>query len=201
MTTAETEYSRALIALCKGIVAQDTQPDLWQIIRENQQLINEYVAKLGLCLLVDEVDEYAYLKQAEGENSLPRIVPRHQLSYAVSLLIVLLRKHLGEYDASNGDSRLLLTRQKIIASMRVFLQATTNEIKIMQEIDKCIDKVIKLGFLRPLEKDGDVYEVQRVLRSFVNAQWLRELDERLAEYKAYANQGSKEEEGALDGFI
>ena len=108
-----------MIALCKGIVAQDTQPDLWQIIRENQQLINEYVAKLGLCLLVDEVDEYAYLKQAEGENSLPRIVPRHQLSYAVSLLIVLLRKHLGEYDASNGDSRLLLTRQKIIASMRV----------------------------------------------------------------------------------
>jgi hypothetical protein len=40
-----------------------------------------------------------------------------------------------------------------------------------------------LGFLRRLDDEGENYEVRRILRAFVDGQWLSEFDQRLAEYR------------------
>jgi len=55
--------------------------------------------------------------------------------------------------------------------------------------------VAKLGFLRALKGDGERYEVRRVLKAFVDAQWLEQLDTKLAEYRAHAS-GVERAEGA-----
>ena len=39
----------------------------------------------------------------EDGSALPRLVPRRQLSYPVSLLLALLRKRLAEADAAGGE--------------------------------------------------------------------------------------------------
>ena len=101
-------YSRALITILKGVVDKRTQPDIWNIIKDNQPRMEEYVAQIGLLLYVDDNAGYAYVKQNDDEN-LPRLVPRHQLSYGLSILLVQLRKCLGDFDASNGDSILVLS--------------------------------------------------------------------------------------------
>jgi hypothetical protein len=42
--------------------------------------------------------------------------------------------------------------------------------------------VVELGFLKRL-KNSENYEIKRVIKSFVDAQWMESFDERLEEYK------------------
>lgn len=186
-----------LVALFRGVVYQDAQPRNWQQLVRLQARIRDHVGVLGLELMLDESEGYAYLRQRprddEGEDELPRLVPRRQLSYPVSLLLALLRRKLAEHDAGGGDTRLVLDRDDIVDLIRMFLPPTADEARLVQRIDQHINKVAELGFLRRLRGEHDRYEVRRILRSFVDAQWLHEFDERLAEYRRYAT--GEEDEG------
>lgn len=178
--------SRVLLALFKGVVYQENEARLWQSLLNVQARVREYVTVLGLELILDEAEGYAYLRQrpaGEGEPELPRLVARRQLGYAVSLLVALLRKKLAEFDAKSGDSRLILGRADIVELMRLFLPDTANEARLMDRLDGHINRVVELGFLRPLRERDDQFEVRRILKAFVDGQWLGELDRRLAEYR------------------
>jgi len=190
-------FSRALVSLFKNAVFKEMDQENWEVITAQKNKIEEYVNKIGLTLIIDEMDGYGYLKQrsyGEGEEEIPRVVPRHALSYPVSLLLVLLRKQLLEFDSTTGDQRLIVTKQQIAERMSLFLRDTTNEAKLLGEIDKHIDRVEKMGFLRRLRGSEDSFEVQRILRSFVNAQWLNHFNEQLEAYQNYA-QGGEIREG------
>jgi hypothetical protein len=100
----------------------------------------------------------------------------------VSLLLALLRKKLAEFDASNSDTRLVMTRQQIIDMISVFLPSTSNDARLVDQIDAHITKVVELGFLRRINDGDATFEVRRILKAFVDAQWLADLDDRLAEY-------------------
>ena len=180
--------SPVLIALMKGITSRDDDPVLWQGLLELQARVREYVAVLGLELILDEAEGYAYLKQraaAEGEPELAKLVARRQLGYPVSLMLALLRKKLAEFDAGSGESRLILSAEQIADLVRLFLADTANEAKLMDRVDSDIKKIVELGFLRKLRGSEDRFEVRRILKSFVDAQWLSEFDRRLADYKAH----------------
>jgi len=182
-------FSRALVALFKNVVFKEMDPEHWEVILAQKYKIEDYVKKIGLTLMVDEMDGYGYLKQrsyGEGEEEIPRLVPRHALSYPVSLLLVLLRKQLLEFDSTTGDQRLIVTRQQIAERLRLFLKDTTNEVKMVADIDKHIDRIEKMGFLRRLRGSEDSFEVQRILRNFVNAEWLQHMNDRLDMYRVYA---------------
>ncbi|NBC48862.1 MAG: DUF4194 domain-containing protein [Gammaproteobacteria bacterium] len=186
------ELSQALIPLFKGVVYQDSAPAAWQALLALQARVRDYVGVLGLELLLDEAEGYAYLRQrspAEGDPERPRLVPRRQLSYPVSLLLALLRRKLAEHDASGGDPRLVLAREQIVDLMRVFLAETSNEARLMDRMDTHINKVVELGFLRRLRGQDGQFEVRRILKAFVDAQWLAELDQRLADYRTHAANG------------
>ena len=190
MTTEETPENRlseVVIALFKGILYRDNQPQRWQALYDLQAQVRDYVATLNLELVFDEAEGYAYLRQG-GQEELPRLVPRHQLSFRVSLLLALLRKQLAEHDASGGDPRLILDRDQIADRIRVFLPDTTNEARLLERLDQDINKAVDMGFLRRLEGQPHKLEVRRILKAFVDAQWLEEFDRRLAEYRDYLEQ-------------
>jgi hypothetical protein len=193
------KLSTLIISLLKGVVYRDGDEALWQSLGELQIRVREYVAVLGLELVLDEAEGCAYLRQraaGEGEAELPRLMPRRQLSYPVSLLLVLLRKKLVELDAGGGDTRLVLKRDEIVDLMRVFLRDVTNEAKALDRVEAHINKVVELGFLRRLRGRADEYEVRRILKAFVDAQWLGEISERLAAYRAHAAAGAAAEKEA-----
>jgi len=174
-----------LIPLMKGVLYRENDPLLWQSLLELQGRVRDQVAPLGLELVVDESEGYAYLKQAPNpEVELPRLVPRRPLSFQVSLLIALLRKKLVELDAGGTETRLILSREQIVELVRLFLPDTANEARLLERIDTQINKVVEMGFLRRLRGKESQYEVRRILKAFVDAQWLQELDRRLAEYQS-----------------
>ena len=126
---------------------------------------------------------------------------RRPLSFPVSLLLALLRKKLAEFDAGGGQDvegvRLVLSRDDIVELIRVFLPEASNEVRLMDRVDTSINKVVELGFLRrmkPTAGQPATFEVRRILKAFVDAQWLADFDARLADYRAQLEEPGQESE-------
>jgi hypothetical protein len=197
-TTTAPNLSLAVTQLMKGVVYRDTHEVAWRHLVQLQAQVRDYVAVIGLTVVVDEAEGYAFLRSRpvdlDGEESpIPKLIARRQLSLHVSLLLALLRKKLAEFDASTGDTRLVLTRQQIIDMVTVFMPRGSTDARLIDQIDTHIGKIVELGFLRRFG-DGEVsFEVRRILKAFVDAQWLADLDDRLAEYAAeFAGPGAKD---------
>lgn len=185
---SEPDLPLAVTQLMKGVVYRDTHDRAWDHLMHLQPQVRDYVAVLGLQVVIDEAEGYAFLRQRPDDESadeaqpLPRLVPRRSLSFHVSLLLALLRKKLAEFDAQGGDTRLMLTREQIAELIRVFMPATSNEARLIDQIDAHINKAVELGFLRQAKNAEQVYEVRRILKAFVDGQWLADFDVKLAEY-------------------
>jgi hypothetical protein len=185
------ELSTVLITLLKGIIYRDDSQDIWRDLLLQQASVQDYTAVIGLDLIIDEAEGYAYLRSRQqdenGESSdIPRLVMRRQLSYPVSLLLALLRRKLVELDAQGSETRLVLARDEIAELVRIFLPEGSNEVKLLNQIDSLINKVVDLGFLRKLRGQNNTYEVRRIIKAYVDAQWLADFDKRLAEYQLLA---------------
>ena len=183
--TRSTDISNALIALMKGVVFRENDLYLWGQLEDGQIAVRDYVRVLGLELVLDESEGYAWLRTREvpeDETPLPRLVGRRQLSYPVSLMIALLRKKLAESDASGDDTRLILSVEEIADAVKVFFPPGGNEARLLDKIGAHLNKIAELGFIRRLKGQPDKIEVIRILKAFVDAQWLNEFDARLKEY-------------------
>lgn len=188
---------QVLIPLLKGIVYREQDVTRWATLLRLQPRLRDYVGVLGLNLTLDEAEGYAFLRARNdaGEQSgskLPRLVARRPLSFPVSLLLALLRKKLAEFDASGSETRLILSRDDVVQLMRVFLPAGSNETRLVDQIDAHINKAVDLGFVRKLRDQDGMIEVQRIVKAFVDAQWLAHFDENLTAYRH-----SLEAQGAL----
>lgn len=182
------ELSSVVVPLLKGVLYREDNPGLWDALVHLQASVRDYVAILGLELMFDEAEGYAFLRSRQsededGQSAIPRLVARRQLSYPVSLLLVLLRKKLAEFDAGGGDTRLILSRDEVVELIRIFLPAGSNEVKLIDQVDGTLNKIAELGFIRRLRGQGQMIEVRRIIKAFVDAQWLADFDERLAEYR------------------
>lgn len=183
-----------LITLLKGVVYRDEQEKVWQDLLKLQTAARDYLAVLGLELKLFEEEGYAWLvHSAQDENDqpgLPKLVTRRPLTFAVSVLLALLRKRLLEFDALGHDTRLVLSFEEIQQDMQSFLPAGSNEAKLMDQLQTHINKVVELGFLKKLkpayEGAPQSYEVRRIIAGFIDSQWLDQLQARLTEYQAYA---------------
>jgi hypothetical protein len=189
------DLSTLLIGLLKSVLYRDNDEPQWAVLLNLQARVRDYVGVLNLDLILDEAEGYAFLKsrpepdEEDASPRLPRLVARRPLSFPVSLLLALLRKKLAEFDAGGGDTRLILSREDMVELVRVFLPEGPNEARLIDQIETTINKVADLGFLHKLKPasgasaNSPSYEVRRILKAFVDAQWLAEFDSRLADYQ------------------
>jgi gamma-glutamylcyclotransferase (GGCT)/AIG2-like uncharacterized protein YtfP len=190
---ADTELSTVVVPLLKGVVYRADSAAAWAALQQLQGRVRDYVAVLGLELMLDEAEGYAYLRARpeadaeaidEGAARTPRLVARRPLSFPVSLLLALLRKKLAEFDAAGSETRLILSREQVVDMVRVFLPEGSNQARLIDQVDTHLNRINELGFIRRLRGQDKVIEVQRILKAFVDAQWLTEFDARLAAYRA-----------------
>lgn len=192
---AAPDLSSLLIGLLKGVQYREQDERQWANLLNLQARVRDQVAVLNLELVLDEAEGYAFLKSRPEPSDddpapkLPRLIARRPLSFPVSLMLALLRKKLAEFDAGGGDTRLVLSRDELVELVRVFLPEGPNEAKLIDQVETTINKVVDLGFLHKLKPASGAaagppsYEVRRILRAFVDAQWLADFDARLAAYQ------------------
>jgi hypothetical protein len=181
----EHAVASAIIRLMQGVVYRESDEDTWITLERLGAGVRDHFAAIGVDVVVDEAEGYAYLRsrpEEDGDESLPRLVRRRALTYNVSLLLVLLRKRIVEFETTGGEGRLVLTTDQIIEMLRLFQAESTNDARIADQAETTIKKAAELGFLRQLRGQRDHWEVRRILKAYVDAQTLSDFAAKLVEY-------------------
>lgn len=185
----ERALGAAIIRLMHGVVYRESDEDTWLTLDRSIGGVRDHFATIGVEVVVDDNEGYAYLKsqpEVEGVEALPRLVRRRALTYNVSLLLVLLRKRLLEFETSGSEGRLVLTRDQIVEMLRTFQSDSSNDARIVDQAERTIAKAAEIGFLRPLRGQTDHWEVRRILKAYVDAQVLSDFSGKLAQYAGSA---------------
>ncbi|MBI5326862.1 MAG: DUF4194 domain-containing protein [Deltaproteobacteria bacterium] len=177
-------YTNILIALLKGIVYNHNEK-IWDELLLYESDIKKYFTDIYLDVIIDKPEGYAYLKQRvseDGEDETPKLIEKRQLNFHVSLLCLLLRKHLIENDSEGESTKAVLTRDEILNMIKPFYKESTNEANQVKQIEAAIKRVIDEGFLRKMKTDDEQYEINRIIKAFINADVVKDSLEKLKNY-------------------
>ncbi|HLG61963.1 MAG TPA: DUF4194 domain-containing protein [Ktedonosporobacter sp.] len=195
-----TPYAAVVIKLLQGPLYHD-DTTTWNLLLQYGEQVQIFCAQMGLELRFHEEDGFAYVRQPQIEDDegnpleLPRLTRRIPLSYHVTLLCVLLREQLLQFEATNMESTAcLLTREQIYDMLLPSLPERTNELVVRRRADALIEQVVELGFLKKRSQLGvDYFEVRRILKAKLDAEQLSQLKERLKRY------GTTEQQSGTQG--
>lgn len=181
----EHAVAATIIRLMREVVYREQDEETWAALTRHTSAIRDHFAAIGIEVRIDEVEGYAYLQSQppqDGEDELPRLVRRRTLTYNVSLLLVLLRRRLAEFEAQGDGGKLVVSRGDIVELLQLFLAESTNEAQIVDRVDATIKNASELGFLRQLRGQTDQWEVRRIIKAYIDAQTLSDFDAKLREY-------------------
>lgn len=189
-------YAAVVIKLLQDVLYLEDSAN-WELLLRYNELVREYFAKIGIELYIDEGEGFAYIRQPDEDQAdlsdqartLPRLVRRDRMSYHATLLCVLLRESLQQFDASGlASTRLIVSNDEIYDLLRPFFKERTDETRLLRTFDHIIGQVVGLGFLKQMTgSEENRYEVRRILRAKLSADTLAEIREKLEAYAESTN--------------
>ena len=166
------DWSPVAVRLLQGVVYHDDNLDLWEQLLENVSPITEYFGKLGLLLVVDEPDAMAYLRQLDEEEiqpdfpTVPRLFRRTPLGYEATLLCVLLRDELRQYEEEDvQNERCVISQSDLLALWEAFFPDQTDSVRLNRSLTAALRKMEELKFVRQFEKEPPSWEVRRIIKA------------------------------------
>lgn len=190
-------FSTTLINLLQGVVRKEDNAEIWNTIRSQQFRIDEYMEKIGLSLVIDDEGGVAFLKQRD-DDVLPHLVKKQPLTFRMSLFLALLRNEINEYDSGSGEGALVIREEEMVRRMKPYFPDVSDEVKFINSIDRCFSKALEMKILVPVKDNEYEYEVQPVLRRFMDAEWLSEFNRQLDKYMEENGLTVKKEEEAKE---
>ena len=158
-------YSKAIVFLLKKTVENNSP--VWNDIITYQKDIQNYLSDIGLELVIKKDEGFAYLKQfaLDDDNTLS-LVQRRQLSFEVSILLIVLRQVLEDFE------------------IRLFLPETYNKVKYENELERHIKTAVELGFLKEVKRNNNEvrYRIHRIIKEKVTLDDLDMFKRKLEEY-------------------
>ncbi|MEM7346135.1 MAG: DUF4194 domain-containing protein [Chloroflexota bacterium] len=183
-------FAPVIIKLLQGTLEYDDKH--WQTLLSYETEVQQYLGQIGLQLLLDKSEGYAYLLQPdttedEEPSPLPRLVRRSALTYDATILAVLLREALQLFDTNQPDiDRLVLSKVELQEMIRLFYPEQTDMTRLDRQITTAINQLVKVGFLRKLKsqiEQREQYEVRRIIKAKISADKLGEIQDRLQAYQ------------------
>lgn len=179
-------YSKAVIKLLKGVV--ENNDVVWNDLLTYQADIQNYISTMGLELIVKKDEGFAFVKQTIlDDDKTINLVSRRQYGFEVSVMLVVLRHMLEEFDSNPTLSQATdkyVTAEDIKEEIEMFLPASYNKVKFEKELDNNIDKIVDFGFLvAPKNKEGEKrYRIHRIIKEKVTLDDLLDFKKQLNDY-------------------
>lgn len=178
-------YAPVVLKLLQGALYSDDPH--WGSLQNYLSPVREYFATIGLQVRNFESEGFAYLEQPDPDSEesappLPRLTKRHHLNFKVTVLCILLREQLRQFDASDRTGKLVLSMEKIRELLHPYLLESNNEEKFRKEIANLVNQATELGFLKTLSGDNENYQVLPIIKAKIDAEMLENLKKKLNNY-------------------
>ncbi|MCX6979139.1 MAG: DUF4194 domain-containing protein [Verrucomicrobia bacterium] len=158
---------------------------LWELLLRAPERaeITDYFRQIGLELVLDEAEGFAFLRQFEprADERVPRLIRRQKLTYDATLLLVCLRDELNRFDTQTADQTVLRrTRRELQELVGGFLRESNNQVRDLKAVDAAIEQLRALGFIKAVGASApDTFEVRRIIKARFGAGELEAVKERL----------------------
>jgi len=184
--TTHEPYAPVIVKLLQGAVYDDS-PKIWNDLLQYQFEISQYFEKIAVELIVEKQDGYAYIKQIsiDEENNTIGLVRRMPMTYELSLLCVLLRMLIDDFEVSNTDQHnLYISHKRLKEELEIFFKEQSHKVRMLKELDRYIEQAEGLGFLKVIDKDTKIkdefqYEVRRIIKAKITNDKLEEFKRKL----------------------
>jgi hypothetical protein len=179
------DWSIAAVRLLQGVIEQE-DGRAWDILMANSTPVEQYMARLGLQLVVDETEGLAYLRQfseddlPEGYEAIPKLFRASRLSYGQTLLAVLLREALRRFEEEEThDARCVVEEAILLETWKAFFPGQRDEVRQLRELQSTLNKLEDLGFVRKFGQEAGSWEVRRILKARLPVDQLEHLHSQL----------------------
>ena len=179
-------YGRTVVRLLKGPV-EVTDTNAWEDILNYQSEINKYLMNIGIELIVKRDEGFAYIKQiVDDEDRTTGLIPRQQLGFEISVILIILRQMLEEFDSNMDElysTECFVRADDLKERIEIFLPERFNRVKLLSEIDTYITRLVSLGYLKLIKRDNvNTYQIHRIIKEKVTLDKLQEFKDKLQEY-------------------
>jgi hypothetical protein len=178
-------YSKAIVRLLKSPVERSSNE--WENVIIYQNEIQEYISQIGLELIVKKDEGFAFVKQIEdSEGNTLGIVQRRQIGFETSIVLVVLRQSLEEFDSNPTQlaTEKFITNAEIRDELELFLPEKFNRKNFIKELDRYINAAVDLGYLKEISiKDNETkYRIHRIIKEKITLDILQNFKIKLQEY-------------------
>ncbi len=184
------ESSVAAVKLLQGAVYLD-DAKAWDLLLANRSRLESYFGRIGLVLVIDEPEGFAYLRQLEehelpdGYDRMPKLIRKSRLGYDLTLFSVLLRDELRRHEEQNAEGgRCIADLDDLFTRLRELMPDMEDAVRSRKKLDHLVVRAQELGFLRKLPGEPPVYEIKPILKARITAERLDELKQQLTGFSA-----------------
>lgn len=191
------KWAAPCIKLLQGTLYEDdsSNTEVWRLLMQYQREVSAFFEQIGVSVFIEPSEGYAFLEQKEISDEDPdnlRLIRRHPLTFEMSLLCVLLREALEQFDISQNNSAILvLTESEIRSMLSIYFKEKADQTRLYRELSKYLTQAVNLGFLKELKdtypaglSDTNIerqFEVRRIIRAKITVDFLLEFKKRLEE--------------------
>ena len=181
-------YTAVFIKLLKGPV-EYLEKSTWELLLQYQGELTRFLQQMGLVLVLEKEDGYAYLEQLrlDEEENTAGWVRRIQLGYEESILLVLLRDMMAEFEVGEASTReLIKKRREIKEYAELFFKENPSRVKFIRDLDRLIDRAEELDFLEKVENhdltDEQKFRIKKIIKARVDNEILENFKQQLTEH-------------------
>ena len=185
-------YSSLIIKLLQSYAIYDDDK-YWSVLSQYETPVRDYFSVIGLELVINRSDGFARLSQkdfSEDEPNIPiKLIRSIKMDYDQSLMCVVLREWIDEFEgnAQQMSTRLFITHEELKDRVGQFFPRQDNRKKLLDNLDKLVERMKDYGFLRVNRKDENnlnntQYEVKTLIKSKITNEQLEEFKDKLQNY-------------------
>lgn len=177
-----------LIKLLKGPV-EYLEKTAWEQLLTYQNELTRFLQGLGLTLVLEKEDGYAFLEQIklDEEENVAGWIRRVALGYEESVLLVLLRDMMAEFEVGEVSTReLIKKRREIKEYAELFFKENPSRVKFIRDLDRLIDRAEEMDFLEKVENsdlvDEEKFRIKKIIKARVDNEILENFKQQLTQH-------------------
>ena len=198
-----------MVFLLKNYIDREDDKQLFESLVRQEREVEEFCRRLFLRLVVDHESGYAYVRslteeelpQNAGQRP-PQLLTKRALPFYDSMVLILLRQRLLEFELSGQFGRLVLERSEILTMVKTFVHNVNNDKRLDDNLNKAIDNLCSMGLLgknksaaasstKKADRNMERIEVRRIISVIVTPEILKQADEILASYVKHIKEGGR----------
>ena len=179
-------YSKVVVRLLKGVV--ENSDTTWSELLTYQAEIQNYISTMGLELILKKDEGFAFVKQMALDcDKTINLVSRRQYGFEVSVMLVVLRQMLEDFDSNPTLSQATdkyVTAADIKEETKLYLPTSYNKVKFEKDLDSNIERIVDFGFLvSPKNGEGEKrYKIHRIIKEKITLDDLLDFKKQLNDY-------------------